>query len=161
MEAMMERIRWLCRPIAVVSAVALALGAGAGGGSAAPGAHSARALHLNESASLHLVHKSGPILNERGSASGTLPGSVTARFNTGNAAKVTGTVTFHPRGGTLTVTIVGFPQSLGTVARVSGSMAVRAGSGRYARAVGGGSFTGTVNRRSWAITVHARANLSY
>ncbi len=158
---MMERMRWHWRPLAAASIVVLALSAGVGVGSASPGAHAARALHLNESASLHLVHKSGPILSERGSASGTLPGAVSATFNTGRAPKVTGTVTFHPRGGTLTVTIVGFPRSLGTVARVSGSMAVRHGTGRYARAFGGGSFSGTVNRRSWAITVHAKATLSY
>lgn len=158
---MTERMRWRRRSLAAASVVVLALGAGVGAGSAAPRAHAARALHLKESASLHLVHKSGPILSERGTATGTLPGSVTATFNTGRPPKVTGTVTFHPRGGTLTVTIVGFPQSLGTVARVSGSLAVRHGTGRYARAVGGGSFSGTVNRRSWAISVHARANLSY
>jgi hypothetical protein len=157
----MERMRWRRRPFAAASLTVLALCAGAGAGSASPEAHAARTLHLRESVSLHLVHKSGPILIERGHASGTLPGAVSARFNTSNAAKITGTVTFHPRGGTLTVTIVGFPQSLGTVARVSGSMAVRRGSGRYAHAYGGGSFNGTVNRRSWAISVHARANLTY
>jgi hypothetical protein len=161
MEAMTERMRWCARPLAAAGMVLLALCAGAAAGSAEPGAHAARTLRLNESARLHLVHKSGPILSESGSATGTLPGSVSARFNTANAAKVTGTVTFHPHGGTLTVTVVGYPQSLGTVARVSGSLAVRRGTGRYARAIGGGRFTGTVNRHSWAISVHALANLSY
>jgi hypothetical protein len=149
MDGMTRPRRW--RRLAGASVVALlALCLGTGAGLAAPRAHAARTLHLDESASLHLVKKSGPILNERGSATGTLPGSVTARFDTSNGAKVTGSVTFHPRGGgTLTVNIVGFPQSLGTIARVSGSLAVRHGTGRYARAVGSGSFTGTVNRRTY------------
>lgn len=157
---MTERKR-LHRPLAVAGVTVLALCACVGAGAASPRAHAARRLHLNESARLHLVHKSGPIISERGTATGTLPGSVSARFNTSNAAKVTGTVTFHPRGGTLTVTVVGYPQSLATVARVKGSLAVRHGTRRYAHAFGGGSFTGTVNRRTWAISVHARANLSY
>jgi len=158
---MTKRMQRRRRPLVVAGATILALCACAGAGAASPGAHAARTLHLNESVRLHLVHKSGPIISERGSATGTLPGAVSARFNTSNAAKVTGTVTFHPRGGTLTVTVVGYPQSLATVARVKGSLAVRRGTGRYAHAFGGGSFTGTVNRRTWAISVHARANLSY
>ena len=145
--------------LAAVVAVSC-LGA-AGGVAAAPLARAAHSLTANEHASLHLVKKNGSILHESGSASGTLPGSVSATFNTSNTARVTGSVTFHPAGGSITVTVLGYPQSLGTVAKVSGSVSVRGGTGRYRHAAGSGSFTGSVNRRTWRVTVNARVSLHY
>jgi hypothetical protein len=116
---------------------------------------------VSGTASLHLVRKSGSTLYEQGTATGTLPGSVTARFET-SITKVTGSVTFYPRGGgTLTINVVGYPTSVGSLARFSGSLAVRSGTGRFSNAVGSGTFSGTVNRRTWAATVTARAQLRY
>jgi hypothetical protein len=154
---------WRIASLTVVGlAPVLALGLAGGVGSARPIAHAARTIRVAETARLHLVKRSGAIIKERGTATGTLPGPVTARFNTGNALKVTGSVTFYPHGGgSLTVTIVGYPQSLATVAKVSGYLAVRRGTGRFARAFGSGTFTGTVNRRTWATTVHGKARLTY
>jgi hypothetical protein len=40
-------------------------------------------------------------------------------------------------------------------------MSVAGGTGRYAHARGRGTFSGTVNRRSWAATVTARGRVSY
>jgi hypothetical protein len=148
--------------MAVLAALVVGLWAGAVG-SAAPTAHAAKrkSLHLTDTASLHLVRKSGSTLYEKGTATGTLPGTVSARFVTG-VAKVTGTVTFHSSGGgSITMTAVGYPQSTGTVARLSGSIAVRSGTGRFKHALGSGTFTGTANRKTWAVTVHASANLTY
>ncbi|HZV73808.1 MAG TPA: autotransporter [Conexibacter sp.] len=148
--------------VAVV--VALVLGLMSGGVSAADhSAHAAkrRAHRLSGTAYFHLVRKSGSVLYESGSATGTLPGRVSARFVT-SLAKVTGSVTFYPNsGGSLTVTAVGYPRSAGTIARFGGNLAVRSGTGRYARALGSGTFTGTANRRTWAITVRANATLTY
>jgi hypothetical protein len=129
---------------------------------AAPGAHAARrhSLHVNDRGRLHLSHKSGNTLYESGSASGTLPGSVSAVFHT-SVTKVTGTVTFHSRRGSITMSAVGYPNSAGTVVPFSGNLAVRSGTGAYRSALGSGSFSGTVNRRSWAISVHAKANVTY
>jgi hypothetical protein len=148
--------------IAVLAALALALWAG-GVSSAAPSAHAAKrkSLHLTDNASLHLVRKSGSTLYEQGTATGTLPGSVSARFVTG-VTKVTGTVTFHSSGGgSITMAVVGYPQSAGTITRFTGSIAVRSGTGRFKNALGSGSFSGTANRRTWAISVHANASLTY
>jgi hypothetical protein len=148
----------------VVVVVALALGLlAAGVSSADPGAHAAkrRAHHLVGTASLHLVRKSGNVLYESGTSTGTYAGTVSARFVTG-ITKVTGTVTFHPySGGTLSMTAVGYPQSAGTVTRFVGNIAVSGGSGRFKSALGSGSFTGTANRRTWAVTVHADATITY
>lgn len=143
---------------------AMALGPLAGGvSSAEPAAQAAKrkSLALTGTAYLHLVRKSGNVLYERGTATGTLPGRVTARFVT-SVTKVTGTVTFYPNsGGSLTLTAVGYPQSAGTVARFTGNIAVRRGTGRFANALGSGTFSGTANRRTWAVTVNARANITY
>lgn len=161
----MKRQRLQRRGGFVVAAAvgALLLGLGAGGVStAAPAAHAARhSLNMSGTAYLHLTRKSGNVIYERGNATGTLPGTVTARFVTG-VTKVTGTVTFYPRGGgSLTLSAVGYPQSAATIVHFTGSCAVRSGSGRFRNAVGSGSFSGTANRRTWAITVHAHAHLTY
>lgn len=146
--------------IAVVAGLLVALGAG-GVSSAAPSAHAARHLNLSGTAYLHLTRKSGNVLYESGTATGSLPGGVIARFKTG-VTKVTGTVTFYPRGGgSLTLSAVGYPQSAATIVHFTGNCAVRRGSGRFRRAVGSGSFSGTANRRTWAVTVHAHASISY
>lgn len=144
--------------VAVLVVGSFAATAGAEG----PGAHAARrTLNLSGTAYLHLVRKSGNVLYERGVATGTLPGTVTARLVT-SIARVTGTVTFYPRGGgSLTLSAVGYPQSASVVTRFSGSCAVRSGTGRFRRALGSGSFNGTANRRTWAVTVHARARVTY
>ncbi len=152
--------------IAIVTTCAvMAGGLGAGGvSSAEPAAHAAKRRHhltLSGTAYLHLVKRRGSVLYERGRATGTLPGTVTARFVAG-ITKVTGTVTFHPRGhGSLTLTAIGYPQSSGRITKFTGNVAVRRGSGRFRRALGSGTFYGTANRRSWAVTVHASANLTY
>jgi hypothetical protein len=149
---------------ATLAAVAVLAAALIGGGvsSADPSAHAARATHhLSGTAYFHLVRKSGNTLYERGTATGSLSGRVSGTFHT-SVTKVTGTVTFYPHGGgSLTMTAVGYPQSAGTIARFSGNLAVRGGTGRFARATGSGSFTGTANRRTWAITVSAHATLRY
>lgn len=150
----------------LVCALVLALGPWAGGtGSAAPSpsAHAAKrkSLNLRGTAYLHLVRRSGSTLYEQGTVTGSLPGTVTARFTT-SIAKVTGTITFHPNaGGTLSMTAVGYPQSTRTVVPFNGNIAVSGGSGRFRNALGSGTFTGTANRRTWAITVNASARITY
>lgn len=147
----------------VLAALVFGLLWAGGVSSAAPSGHAAkrRSLRLTDTATLHLVRKSGSTLYEQGTATGTLPGTVSAKFVTG-VTKVTGTVTFHSSGGgSITMTAVGYPQSSGTIARFSGNIAVRSGTGRFRNVLGSGTFTGTANRRTWAVTVHASANLTY
>lgn len=160
----MKLLRRRASTVVVAVIAALALGSWAGGVSSAdPAAHAAkrRTHHIAGTAYFHLVRKSGNTLYERGTATGSLPGTVSGRFVTG-ITRVTGTVTFYPSsGGSLTLTAVGYPQSAGTITRFSGNLAVRRGTGRFARALGSGTLTGSANRRSWAITVHASATLTY
>lgn len=133
-------------------------------GSASTSATAAKrsTLRVNTTASLTLTRKSGTILYERGTASGTPSGTVTARFDTARLTRTTGTLTLKPySGGSITVTAVVYPSSVGTVARFTGTFAVSGGSGRYDRVLGSGTLTGTVNRRSWAVTATARGTLTY
>lgn len=150
--------------MAIAALAVSALGLTAGGVSSAdPSGHAAkrRSLHLTDTARLHLRKKSGNVLYEKGRATGTLPGRVSARFVTG-VTKVTGTVTFRARHrGSITMTAVGYPQSSGRIVHFSGTIAVRKGTGRFRQVLGSGTFTGTANRKTWAITVHASADLTY
>lgn len=153
--------------VGVVAGAALGLCAGGGIASAAPSepaapiARAAKTINVNQSASLRLVRKSGSVLHERGTATGTLPGAVTARFVV-SSLKVTGEVTFLPRGGgSITFAVEGFPRSTGSTARFSGTMSIVRGSGRYARARGGATFNGVVNRRTWAASVAAVGRMRY
>lgn len=126
-----------------------------------PSAQTARTVNVVEHGKLQLVSKSGSTVRLRGTATGTLPGTVTARFETA-VTTVTGTVTIRPRnGGSLTFKVAGRALSAGTDARFQGTLAVRRGTGRYRDAVGGGTWTGTVNRRTWDAVVDARARLMY
>ncbi len=103
---------------------------------------------------------SGSTLYESGTATGPLPGNVSARFVT-SATRVTGTVTIYARGGSITATVSGTLRSIGVNARFGGSMRVVKGTGKYRNASGSGQFDGVVNRRSWAVSVNATARLSY
>jgi hypothetical protein len=161
MQTQSLRRRGLFLVVAALAVVTVAVGVG-GVSSAAPSAQAARkTLKLTDTAYLHLTRKSGNVIYEKGTATGTLPGTVTARFVTG-ITRVSGTVTFHAySGGSLTMTVVGYPQSASTVTRFTGNLAVRKGTGRFRNALGSGTFSGTANRRTWAITVRASGRITY
>lgn len=144
----------------LAAAIAAPLATAAPAAAADPVAQTARTINVTERASLHLVRKSGSTLWQAGTATGTLPGTVTARFKV-TLTSVTGSLKIVTRGGTLTMSVNGKPRSGGTNARFGGTMRVTSGTGRFARASGTASFEGTVNRRSWAATVSASGRLSY
>ena len=148
------------RSVAVAMAAVLAAWALALWGGPAEAARR-RSLTVVDTVSLSLVRKNGNVLYERGTASGNLPGTVSARFTT-SLTQVTGTITFYPySGGSITMTAVGYPQSTSRITRLTGNLAVRSGTGRFARALGSGTFSGTANRRNWSVTVNARVNMTY
>jgi hypothetical protein len=145
---------------AAVAASAFAL---AGSSAVSPTAEAARrrALTVIDTVRMTLVRKNGNVVYQSGTATGTLPGRVSARFVT-SLTRVSGTVTFYPyRGGSITMTALGYPRSLRRVTPLTGTLAVRRGTGKYSRVLGSGTFSGTANRRSWSVTVNARANLTY
>ncbi|MDO8185547.1 autotransporter [Conexibacter sp. JD483] len=124
------------------------------------GVATARTVNIDEAVKLHLVRKSGNTLYEAGSATGTLPGNVSAVFQI-SVTSVSGTVTIYPRGGSLTISVAGTPRSAGMRARFGGTMRVVRGSGKFRGASGSGTFSGVVNRRTWDVKVDADARLTY
>lgn len=161
MNALM-RVQWRRMTVAITAAAgpAMFLGINAGVAHAAPRAHAARTLNVSETARLRLISKSGAVLNERGFASGTLPGTVSAQFKV-TVVIITGSVTIYPHdGGSLKIQVVGFPRSAGTNAKFGGTISVIGGTGRYRHAHGTGSFSGTLNRRTSAATVTAHGHLT-
>ena len=149
------------RSVAAGTAAVLAAGVLALWGGTAADAARRRSLTVVDTVSLSLVRKNGNVLYERGTASGNLPGTVSARFVT-SLTQVTGTITLRPySGGSITMTAAGYPQSASRITRITGNLAVRSGTGKFARALGSGTFSGTANRRSWSVTVNARVNVTY
>lgn len=141
--------------LAIGSLLALAVAAGL---AAAP-AH-AKTIKVVEHVRLSLVRQSGSTLDLRGTARGTLSGDVLARFDV-RLLSVTGLVTIYPKGGgSLSFSVSGHARSTAVRARFSGSVTVTGGSGRWAGAKGRGTFSGVVNRRTWAATATVRARIS-
>lgn len=146
---------------ALLGASACALVLGAGGASGAT-AHAARTVSLNESGNLHLTSHHGFHLNEQGSASGTIRGSIYIHLNVTSTNHVTAEVNIYPSNGSLTGYGTARYRSNGGQATFSGTMSVSRGTGSYSHAHASGlSFSGTIQRFNDATTVHLAGPLSY
>ena len=64
------------------------------------------------------------------------------------------------KGGTLRLKVRGTARSGGLRSKFDGTATMAGGTGRYAKARGKGTFTGVVNRRTWAATLDARGSLT-
>lgn len=156
-----ERVRPRARRVACALAL-LALGGGALAAptaSSAPRAHDARTYSLNETARLHRTSGRGITinqdLNEEGSASGTIPGTIYIHLRVLSTDRVAAEVNIYPSGGSITGGASASYRSAGAVATFAGTMTVERGTGRYAHASGSGlSFTGTIQRINDAAVVH-------
>jgi len=133
----------------------------AAGGIESPPALAARTLSLNETGHLHRTSSSGLKLNEQGSASGTIKGTIYIHLDVVSPNRVTAEVNIYLNGGSLT----GFGSANyrvnGGTASFSGTMSINRGSGSYAHAHGSGlSFSGTIQRLSGSVTVHLSGSMS-
>jgi hypothetical protein len=147
----------------VLAAIALSFGAWAAVGSlglavsvaAAPTGLAARTFSLNESGNLHLTSKHGFTLNERGSASGTVRGTIYVHLKIVSTVRVTAEVNIYTGGGSISGDGTASYHKGEATASFSGSMSIARGSGSYADAHGQGlSFSGTIARSNDAVTVH-------
>lgn len=156
--------RSLAGTVVVLGGVACALVLGAGGASGAMGSPPARAAHtvsLNENGSLHLTSHHGFHLNEQGTASGTIKGSIYIHLDVSSTNRVTAEVNIYPSGGSLTGYGTANYHANGGQAKFSGTLSISRGSGSYAGAHASGlSFTGTIQRVNDATTVHLSGPLS-
>lgn len=123
-------------------------------------ARGARMLNVTDEAHLRPTGSEGETLNESGSATGALPGTVRVRLTVG--ATVTASFTIYPRsGGSISGRGTARLHSTGTYASFGGTMYVTHGTGRYAHAHGHGGLYGTVNRHTNALVVQTTGRLAY
>jgi hypothetical protein len=119
-----------------------------------------RTISAANAAHLHLVSSSGSALVEEGNIRGSLDGKVTARFNVG--ATVYGSFTIDlTQGGWITGRGSGTLHNGGLYQSFGGTLLITGGGGPYAHAHGHGGFYGTINRRTYAMTVQTTGTLDY
>ncbi len=122
-------------------------------------AHTAHVLKATDTAHLHYLSASGSILNEEGSATGTLPGSMHVRLDLGTT--FTGTFKIYASGGSIEGHGSAKPHGSGIYESFAGTLTVTRGTGRYAHAHGKGGLYGTFNRNSYALVIKTTGSLSY
>jgi hypothetical protein len=124
-------------------------------------AHAASSLLLNEHATLRLLNRHGIVFNEQGPQSGSLGGTLTLRIT----ARVTAIYvqwSSNPSGGTLHGEGRTNAVAEGAVGRVTGSMTITGGSGRYSHAHASGlRVTGTINRHNYTLSIHVTGRMYY
>lgn len=144
----------------LLTAAACTLALNAGGASGAT-AVAARTITLNESGRLHLTSHHGFHLNEQGTASGTIKGSIYIHLTVSSTNRVTAEVSIYPSNGSLTGYGTANYRANGGQATFSGTMSISRGSGHYAHAHASRlSFSGTIQRSNDATTVHVSGPLS-
>jgi hypothetical protein len=147
--------------------VAAALGAAliAPAGSSAAVARAASTISLHETGHLHRTSGRGITinqdLNEEGSASGTISGTIYIHLRVVSTNRVSAEVNIYPQGGSITGVATASFRSDGGVATFSGTLSVVRGTGRYNHAHGTGlSFSGSVQRINDAVTVQVSGRMS-
>ena len=127
-----------------------------------PTARLARTFSLNESGRLLKTSKHNFTLNERGSASGTIPGVIYVHLTVLSTNRVSAEVNIYPRAGSITGYGTASYHRGSQTATFYGSASISRGSGSYAHAHGSGlSFSGTIAHSNDAITVHLSGTVSY
>jgi hypothetical protein len=144
---------------AIVAALSLAtLGAAP---SLAATARPARTFSLSETGRLHLTSHHSFTLNEQGTATGTISGTIYIHLNVISTNRVTAEVNIYPHGGSLTGHASAGYHPSGATASFNGTMSIVRGSGRYSHAHGSGlSFSGTIKRSNDDVTVHVDGHMS-
>jgi hypothetical protein len=160
------RARWLgalraAVPIATSICLAMGVSPLAAWASPKPAARAARTITLDESGNLHLLSKRGFTLNEQGTASGTIAGTIYVRLTIVSTSRVTAEVSISHGGGSISGHANAAYHRGSETATFSGSMSVSHGSGSYSNAQGSGlTFSGTIKRSNDAITVHVGGRMS-
>ena len=149
------------RLAAAVVIAALAGGVSAGAAASRPvTAHAAGTLTLSDTARLHLTSHHSFTLNEQGSASGTVNGTIYIHLRIVSTNRVSAEVNIYPSGGSITGYASAHHPSEGSSAGFSGSMSVARGTGHYNHAHGSGlSFSGSIRRSDDAVTVYLRGRM--
>ena len=121
-----------------------------------------RVISVHDTAGLRLAsHQGTQVLNERGTASGTLRGPLTIVIDlAGSSATVTFTV--DASGGSISGKGQEAYHVSGSTGYLNGSLVVTHGTGRYAHASGLGlRLSGKIERHSYAVAVEVTGRLRY
>jgi hypothetical protein len=144
--------------LCVVTALLLTTGSAAGAGQEHP---------VQEHVDLTLVKKSGTTkagtvkYQHKGSARGTVDGTVRSKITIKNSVSLHGTVTIATAQGRVRIAVDGRARSLGMRVRFDGGARLTGGTGKYAGTTGTGTFFGVVNRRTWHVTIDATGSYHY
>jgi hypothetical protein len=124
-------------------------------------ARAARTISIGESGHLVLTSRHGFTLNEAGSATGTIRGTIYIHLHLVSTNHVTAEVNIYPRGGSISGSASASYRVNGATASFAGTLNVDRGSGSYSRAHGSGlSFSGIVRRSDDAVTVRLSGRIS-
>lgn len=116
-----------------------------------------RTVSLNESGDLRLTSRHGFTLNEQGRATGTVAGTIYVHLKIVSTSRVTAEVNIYPNGGSISGHGAASYRREGAKGSFSGSLSINRGTGTYNHAQGSGlSFSGTIQRSNYAVTVHVR-----
>jgi len=150
---------WVARAIA---ALVLLLVCASSANAMRPHAQASRTISLTETGRLHLTSHRAFTLNEQGSASGTISGTIYIHLHVVSTNRVTAELNIYPSGGSLTGYASASYHPSGAVASFNGTMSIARGTGRYSHAHGNGlSFTGTIRRENDAVSVRVSGRMSY
>ncbi|HEU0251350.1 MAG TPA: hypothetical protein VFR48_11570 [Solirubrobacteraceae bacterium] len=128
----------------------------------APAAHAARTIALSETGHLHLTSRHNFTLNEQGSATGTVNGTIYVHLTAVSSSRVTAEVNIYAHGSSISARGEARYRRAAGSASFSGSISIAHGSGSYARVHGSGlSFSGTIaESKNDAIAVHLSGRVS-
>jgi hypothetical protein len=147
--------------VATAAAALAAPGVLGSAGADVTAAHGARSISLSDSGRLHLISHHGFTLNEQGTATGTISGTIYIHLHVVSTNRVTAEVSIYPKGGSLTGLASASYRPSGAVASFSGTMNIARGTGSYSHASGSGlSFSGTIQRSNDAVTVRVAGRMS-
>jgi hypothetical protein len=121
----------------------------------------ARAVRLSETARLRLTSRKGFTLNERGSVTGTIAGTIYVHLRIVSSSRVAAEVNIYRPGGSITAHASAAYRRGARQGTFAGSLSIDRGTGAYAAAKGAGlAFSGTIQRSSYAIAVHVGGRAS-
>lgn len=127
-----------------------------------PIAAAARTLSLSLNVNMHLIGRPGHILNEQGSVSGTLPGSVSSRSTTLSSTQGTSTFTFYTKDGSIFGQADTHGRVVGANVYLTGTATITGGSGSWAHASGSGlQYSGVISRQNFHVTEHINGSIRY
>lgn len=126
-----------------------------------PAAHASKTVSLRESGDLHLTSRHGFTLNEQGTGTGTISGTIYVHLKIVSTKEVTAEMNIYLKGGSITGEASAAYRREGAIGHFAGSLSIVRGTGSYANAHGSGlSFSGTIQRSNYAVTVHVSGAVS-